>query len=84
MTTLLTGMAGFIGFHVANALMKANHLVKIFDIRKNKKIHRNINFYKGNINNKKKLMLAMKNSDIVFNFAALADIDVARKNSNNV
>ena len=78
MKIIVLGGSGFIGFHVANALMKAKHTVKIFDIRKNKKIHRNINFYKGNINNKKKLMLAMKNSDIVFNFAALADIDIAR------
>ena len=78
MKIIVLGGSGFIGSHVANALIKANHSVKIFDVRKNKKIFKNINFYKGNINNKKKLMLAMKNSDIVFNFAALADIDIAR------
>ena len=73
------GGSGFLGSHVADFLSSKGYHVKIFDLKKSKKIKKGQKMYKGNILNKKKLSAAIKGSDFVYNFAGLADLDEAQK-----
>ena len=78
MKIVVIGGSGFIGGHVVQALIKAKHKVTIYDLKKPSFDYKNCKFFRGNINNKKVLNKAIKGKDIVFNFAALADIDKAK------
>ena len=67
MKCLVTGGLGFLGSHLADELIKQNHIVTILDkvsptIRLNKKIK----FIKTDLLNKKKTELAVRNQDIIF------------------
>jgi UDP-glucose 4-epimerase len=79
MKILITGGSGFLGSHVADELTKKGHKVTIFDIKKSKWINNKQNFIKGNIRDLKKLSSAIKGKDIIYHFAALADLDEAKK-----
>ena len=68
---IVFGGSGFIGSHVAEALNEKGYRVVIADL-KNNKINKNIKF-KNYINNKKVFNL-VKKASIVYNFAAIADI----------
>ena len=73
------GGSGFLGANLSNFLAKNKKIkVIIFDIKKKIKTKKNQKFIKGNILNEKQLSKAIKNSDFVFNFAALADLNEAR------
>ena len=73
------GGNGFIGANLSNFLAKNKNLkIVIFDIKKKKKLLKNQKFIKGNILNEAQLSRAIKKSEYVFNFAALADLDKAR------
>ena len=47
------GGSGFLGSHVADFLSSKGYHVKIFDLKKSKKIKKGQKMYKGNILNKK-------------------------------
>lgn len=79
MKILLTGGSGFLGSHVADELTKKGHKVTIFDNKKSVWINNKQKFINGNIQDLKKLSLAVKGKDIVYHFAALADLDEAKK-----
>lgn len=82
MNILITGGAGFIGSHTADALLKKGHFVKILDILK-KPVHMNgfpeyldkekIEFIYGDVTDKKVLKYALNGVDIVFHLAAYQD-----------
>ena len=82
MNILITGGAGFIGSHTADALVKKGHQVKVLDILK-KPIHMNgfpdyldknkIEFIYGDVTNKITLTYALTNVDIVYHLAAYQD-----------
>ena len=89
MKILITGSAGFIGFNLAEALLKKKHLVygidnfdnyysKKFKIQRNRilKKYKNFNFKKIDSTKKKELKkyLIKKSFDIVFHFAAQAGV----------
>jgi UDP-glucose 4-epimerase len=78
MKIAVIGGSGFIGGHVVDSLLKANHKVVIYDKKKSQVNSKKCKFVLGNISNKKKLSKATKGCEIVYNFAALADIDEAR------
>ena len=78
MKILVIGGNGFIGSKVSYTLLKNGHRVTILDNKKNKKTDKNIKFIYGDIRNIKSLSKAISGNDIVFNFAALSDIDMAR------
>ena len=73
------GGSGFLGSHLCNTLSDKGYYVKIFDIKKFKKLKKRQKMYQGNIMDKKKLSLVIKGSDFVFNFAGLADLDEAKR-----
>mgnify|MGYP001448367061 CR=1 FL=1 len=65
---------------VADELSKKGHKVTIFDKKKSPWLRKNQKIIIGNILDFKKLETAISGSDIVYNFAALADIEDALKN----
>ena len=75
MKITVLGGSGFVGSHVADKLTEAGHKVIIFDLKKSKYLKKNQQMIVGNILNKKLLEKAISKSDVVYNFAAIADID---------
>lgn len=74
---LITGGSGFIGSHVADIFSDSGHNVVIFDIRESPYIKPGQEFVSGDILDASALNKATKGIDVVFHFAALADIDIA-------
>ena len=77
MKVIVTGGSGFLGSHVADELTKSNHEVTIFDRKKSNWRTKNQKMFVGNLLNKKHLENVIKKADVVFHFAALADLDKA-------
>tara|TARA_Y100000590_G_scaffold175838_2_gene200942 strand:- start:15312 stop:16172 length:861 start_codon:yes stop_codon:yes gene_type:complete len=77
MRIVVLGGGGFIGSHVADALNKKGHKVTIFDKKKSKWIKDGQKMVIGNILNYQALEKVIKKNQIVYNFAALADLDLA-------
>lgn len=71
----ILGGAGFIGSHLSDYLTSKNYKVTIFDLKKSTWLKRGQRMVVGDILDKRKLSLAIKGSDYVFNFAALANMD---------
>ena len=78
MKIVVLGGSGFIGSHVADALSRKGHKVTIFDKKKSKWLRRDQKMIVGNIFNYNELENAIRNNKIVYNFAALSDLDQAR------
>jgi dTDP-L-rhamnose 4-epimerase len=82
MNILITGGAGFIGSHTADALLAKGHYVKILDILK-KPVHMKgfpeyldktkIEFIYGDVNDKATMIYALSNVDVVYHLAAYQD-----------
>ena len=79
MRITVLGGSGFIGSHVADELSKKGHKVTIFDKKKSKWLRDDQKMLIGDIFNYKVLEKAIKGSQIVYNFAALANLDQAIK-----
>jgi UDP-glucose 4-epimerase len=77
MKIVVTGGSGFLGSHVADALSKKGHKVKIFDKNKSKWTRFDQEMFIGDILNPKDLDRAINGADFVFHFAALSDINQA-------
>ena len=78
MKILITGGSGFVGSNLADYLTEKGHKITIFDSKKSKWLKKNQKFIKGDLLSDN-LKLAVKNKDIIFNFAAISDIDEAIK-----
>lgn len=74
---LIIGGSGFIGSKVAHNLIRSNYSVTVFD-KKKSLFDKKVRFLQGDVLNIKSLEKAVKGHDIIYNFAALADIDEAR------
>ena len=77
MRIVVLGGGGFIGSHVADVLSKKGHKVTIFDKKKSKWMKASQKMVIGNILNYQTLEKVIKKNQIVYNFAALADLDLA-------
>ena len=71
------GGAGFLGSHVADALSAAGHHVRIYDRKASAWLHDGQEMIIGDLMDVESLEAAVKGSDIVYNFAALADLNQA-------
>jgi UDP-glucose 4-epimerase len=80
MKVLIFGGSGFLGSHTADALIEAGHKVKIFDIIKSPYLQKGQEMIIGDILNQKAVEKAVKDSDVIYHFAALADIESAHLN----
>ena len=74
---LIIGGSGFIGSKVDHNLIRSNYSVTVFD-KKKSLFDKKVRFIQGDVLNIKSLEKAVKGHDIIYNFAALADIDEAR------
>lgn len=77
MKVIVFGGSGFLGSHVADALDDAGRDVSIYDIKNSAYLRPSQNMILGDILDQKKVEAAVKDCDIVYNFAGIADIDEA-------
>ena len=75
MKILVTGGAGFIGSHVADALSDAGHQVTILDIRESPYLRPDQKMVTGSILDQQELDGLIQGCDVVYHFAGIADID---------
>ena len=79
MRILVIGGSGFLGSHTADALTKNGHQVRIFDVVESSYYTDEQEMIVGNILDKKTVEKAVKNCDVVYNFAGMADIEASHK-----
>jgi len=80
MKTIIFGGSGFLGSHVADTLTKEGHEVTIFDRKLSPHLQKSQKMIIGDILDEKMVNKAIQGSDIVYNFAGIADIEEAQKN----
>ena len=73
------GGSGFIGSHVADLLSMEGYSVTIFDAVKSPWLRPNQNFVEGDITRKTDVDPVIEGASVVYNFAALADLNAALK-----
>jgi UDP-glucose 4-epimerase len=74
---VVIGGSGFIGSHVADCLSDIGYQVVIFDNKKSSWLRKGQDIIIGDILNGEKLKEVIKDSEVVYNFAALADLNEA-------
>ena len=84
MKILITGGAGFVGSHTADALLKKGHVVRVFDNLapqvhgENAKVpdylNREVEFIKGDIRNREALKKAIDGVEAVYHLAAAVGV----------
>ncbi|KJU82090.1 nucleoside-diphosphate-sugar epimerase [Candidatus Magnetobacterium bavaricum] len=74
---IVFGGAGFLGSHVADALSESGHKVKIFDLKASPYLKPSQEMIEGDILDEEGVRAAIKDTEIVYNFAGIADIEEA-------
>lgn len=74
---IVFGASGFLGSHVADALSAAGYQVRLFDRNPSPFLKSNQEMIVGDIMNLEQVIEAARETSIVYNFAAIADIDEA-------
>lgn len=77
---VIFGGSGFLGSHVADALIENGYAVKIFDIKPSPYLKPGQEMIVGDILDEKLVVKTLKDADIVYNFAGISDIDEANAN----
>ena len=77
MNILVLGGSGFLGSHVADQLTLAGHHVRIFDRMPSPWLHQDQQMILGDLLDHATLDQAIDGCEIVYNFAAIADLDEA-------
>jgi UDP-glucose 4-epimerase len=75
MRALICGGSGFIGSHVADALVEAGHSVRIFDLAQTNYIRSGQEMVVGDILNAEAVARAAQGCDYVYNLAGIAHLD---------
>ncbi|MDR4513724.1 MAG: NAD(P)-dependent oxidoreductase [Nitrosomonas sp.] len=76
-TVIVFGASGFLGSHVADALSAAGYRVRMFDRSPSPFLKPGQEMITGDIMDIQQVIDAVKGADVVYNFAAIADIDEA-------
>jgi UDP-glucose 4-epimerase len=74
---IVIGGSGFIGSHVADHLSETGYQVTIYDRTKSKWLRVDQNMVIGDVLDEEKLNCTIEGSEVVYNFAALADLNQA-------
>ena len=77
---LVFGGSGFLGSHVVDQLSQSGFEVTIFDKIKSQFIKDNQKMILGDILDEKDVNNVVKENDVIYNFAGLADIEESKKN----
>lgn len=77
MKAVVFGGSGFLGSHIADALSRKGHNVTIFDVEPSKYLQKGQKMIIGDILDQKAVDKIVKGCDVVYHFAALADIEAA-------
>ncbi|NVK18589.1 MAG: NAD(P)-dependent oxidoreductase [Methylocystaceae bacterium] len=77
MKILVTGGAGFLGSHVADALSEAGHDVRIFDVVESNYLRDDQKMIVGDVTSLDDVRSTVKGCEAIYHLAALADIDQA-------
>lgn len=75
MEIIVFGGSGFVGSHTVEQLMLSGHNVTVFDLTPPKKHSEGLNYIKGDILNYEEVKEAVKGTEVVYNFAGLADLN---------
>ena len=75
MRVLVFGGSGFLGSHVADALSEAGHMVTVFDIKPSPYLRNDQMMVTGDVLDMNLVEDVIKNHEIVYHFAGIADID---------
>ncbi len=79
MHALVTGGSGFLGSHVCDALSDAGHHVTIFDIQDSPYLRDNQEMVTGDLLDLAPIHDTLKQTDVVYHFAGIADIDECKE-----
>ncbi|MDP2939851.1 MAG: NAD(P)-dependent oxidoreductase [Candidatus Omnitrophota bacterium] len=71
---LITGGTGFLGKHLADALLKKDAILRILDFRKPVEEIKGIEFFEADIRDKNKINELCRGSDLIFHLAAMPSI----------
>ena len=74
---VIFGGSGFLGSYITDELSRRKYSVVIADIEPSVYLQENQEFIKVNILDKNSILNAIDNADIIYNFAAIADLDDA-------
>lgn len=77
---IVFGGAGFVGSHVVDELSNRGHAVSVFDIKSSAYLRSDQKMIIGDILDRSVVRSAISEAEIVFHFAAMADIQEARDN----
>ena len=80
MKIIVFGGSGFLGSHVADVLLDVGHNVIIYDKVPSEHKRKGHTFILGDVCDKDKVFKAVKGCDVIYNFAAVANIDKAKLN----
>ena len=75
---LVLGGSGFVGSHVADALVEAGYSVRIFDQKESPYIREGQEMIVGDLLDFDQVVAAADGARYIYNFAGLADIDDAK------
>lgn len=78
MKIIIFGGTGFLGSYVADALTETGHDVRIFGRSKSQYLKSGQKMIQGDIINQEAVEKAVEGCDVVYNFSAVADLDVAK------
>jgi len=79
-TATILGGSGFLGSHVADKLSDAGYQVRVFDQRSSPWIRPDQEMILGDLLNQGEVSDAIQGADVVYNFAALADLNEGLNN----
>ena len=77
MKSLIIGGSGFLGSHVADQLTISGHEVHVFDRAPSPWLNSEQAMIVGDLLNPQQLEAAVSDCEVVYNFAAIADLDDA-------
>lgn len=77
MKVAVFGGSGFLGSHVADALTEEGHAVTIYDLKPSPYLQKTQQMVVGDIMDEKLVYEIVRNCDVIYNFAGVADIDDA-------
>lgn len=79
MRAIVFGGSGFLGSHVADALVNAGYDVSVFDLIESPYLRKGQKMVIGNILDREAVKKATIGCDVVYNFAGVADLDKAKE-----